>query len=356
MAITRLPLKSEYAAADMGRATKGAAQGYLARTYLYQIGMDKENTLATYQLVYDLTSEIMASGQYSLMNNYAQIFEPIGENGSESIFELQFIEGSSENQPTSTGTINSVFTNNRGEWGWGFQQPTQNLFDAYGSQDPRLFCSLYGSGVNDGVYQGKKHKFLEAKGSMTPYYNRKTALAEQAALAKSSGANIRLMRYAEILFNHAEAAIQLGKLGEAEDNIEMVNSRARTSTYPCGWKIGTLSYESTGWSNNIPRVGIAGLSKDDAITTLLAEKRKELSNESLRYWDLVRTGKYLDMLDVKKATFKNMDGTLLRYKDIDLRGNCLSHCIDGAGAVKVPLMPIPLVEVNSWGLTQNIGY
>ena len=35
-AIEKLPLKSEYQAKDLGRATKGAAQGLLAKVYLYQ--------------------------------------------------------------------------------------------------------------------------------------------------------------------------------------------------------------------------------------------------------------------------------------------------------------------------------
>lgn len=57
MAAERLPLKSEYGSVDLGRATKGAAQGYLARLYMYQIGMDVESTI-TYKTVQALTAEI----------------------------------------------------------------------------------------------------------------------------------------------------------------------------------------------------------------------------------------------------------------------------------------------------------
>ncbi|MFV0522833.1 MAG: hypothetical protein ACK5MI_10500 [Mangrovibacterium sp.] len=77
-----------------------------------------------------------------------------------------------------------------------------------------------------------------------------------------------------------------------------------------------------------------------------------MANEGLRFWDLVRHGKYLDMLDHKQATFKNNDGNL-RYENVSLRSNCNSRCIDGASGVRVPLMPIPESEVNDWGLQQN---
>lgn len=363
-AIDLLPLN--YDAANAGRATKGAAMGYLARLYTYQIGMDKDNTTVNYQMVYDLTSAIIASGQYKLLSNYAQIFEEVGENSSESVFELQYIPNAASQEPGYTGTVYSVFTNSRGGWGWGFQQPTQDLFEAYEAQDPRLFATLCGPTINGGVVHGAAvvtggdkptYKLGEM---MTPYYNRKCQLEASPATSKNSGYNMRYMRYAEILFLQAEAAINLGNNGEAEDLIEQVRARARTSTYPKGWKVGQpAGYEATGWSGNLPVVGIAGLTKDQAIDKLLEEKRKEFACESIRFWDLVRTNKYLDMLDHKKATsqFFGVDGLgALRYANVDLKANCLEKCIDGPNGVKVPLLPIPLAEVESWGLTQNKGY
>lgn len=42
-AIPDLPKRSEYDAMDLGRATKGAAQGYLAKAYLYQGNIRKQS-------------------------------------------------------------------------------------------------------------------------------------------------------------------------------------------------------------------------------------------------------------------------------------------------------------------------
>lgn len=353
-AAIRLPLKSEYGSDNMGRATKGAAQGYLARLYAYQLGMDTEASVTTKQ-VYDLTGEIIASGQYSLLNNYAQLFETIGENASESIFELQMLEGNTENAPGKTGTNLNQFTGNRGDWGWGFQNPSEDLVAAFEDQDPRLSSTIYGGDYNSGVVQGVSYTY-KLDEQMTPYLNRKTAMAdsEKPALTKSSDYNIRKMRYAEILFLRAEMAIELGMYGEAEDIIETIRARARTSTLARGYAEGSLTYPSSGWGGNLPFIGMPN-DRDAAMDILLTQKRVEMANEALRFWDLVRHGKYLDMLDHKQATFKNNEGDL-RYENVSLRSNCESKTIAGVNGVKVPLMPIPESEVNDWGLSQNPGY
>ncbi len=242
------------------------------------------------------------------------------------------------------------------DWGWGFHNPSQNLVDAFEANDPRLSCTIYGPTYNNGIVQGVKNEYKLSE-QMTPYLNRKLDLAksEVPAIKSSSPQNVRLMRLAEIYFLHAEAAIQLGNLGEAEDMVELIRSRARKSTFARGFVEGQLSYPSTGWTGNLPPVAIAGKTTDEAMDVLLKEKRIEMAGEYLRYYDLVRLGKYLPILDTKVTTFKTNDG-VLRYANIDLRGNCVARSIDGASGVVVPLMPLPAAECSSWGLVQNKGY
>lgn len=79
-AIDVLPLKSEYDAADLGRATKGAAQGLLAKVYLYE---------EKWQQAFDMTTNIINSGEYDLYPNYAELWRASQENGIESLFEVQ---------------------------------------------------------------------------------------------------------------------------------------------------------------------------------------------------------------------------------------------------------------------------
>src|SRR5204863_8973776 len=71
-----------------GRATKGAAAGMLAKSYLYR----KDYAHAKTQLEKFFGSGPLA-GVYSLMPNYRDNFKDINENNSESLFEIQFTEG-----------------------------------------------------------------------------------------------------------------------------------------------------------------------------------------------------------------------------------------------------------------------
>ena len=352
-AASLLPEKSAYNESDLGRATKGAANTYLARALAYQLGMDAE-VAATWNDVKTVTSQIIASGEYSLVSNYATIYEMEGENNSESIFELQFIEGSTANAPEKTGTNFNQFQGNRKDWGWGFNNPTVNLFEAFEANDPRLSCTVYGESFNGGIVHGVAREF-DLGQQMTPYLSRKAALdpAFRPSISKSSSANVRKARYAEVLLLHAEAAYHTGDEGTAKNMLEMIRERARTSSFAKGYVEGDNTYTPTGFTGNLPEITASGAALLDAV---YQERRIELAVEALRFWDLVRTGRYLDMLDVKKTTFKTSDDSALRYENVDLRANCLEKCIDGPNGNKVPLMPLPFTEVQDWGLTQNIGY
>ncbi|QDA60677.1 RagB/SusD family nutrient uptake outer membrane protein [Hymenobacter jejuensis] len=106
--------------------SRGAGNGYLARAIMYQPGTVNGNN-HMWQEVYDLTSPVITSGKYSLLPNYAQIHQTIGENSSESIFEIQFATSNDGYGPIMTGTTNNIFQNNRKIFGYGFNNPTQNL-------------------------------------------------------------------------------------------------------------------------------------------------------------------------------------------------------------------------------------
>src|SRR5688500_9393944 len=70
-AIAVLPLRSEYAPADLGRATKGAAQALLGTVHLYQ---------QEYADAYDQLTAVIESNEYSLAPSYGGIFTQAGEN------------------------------------------------------------------------------------------------------------------------------------------------------------------------------------------------------------------------------------------------------------------------------------
>ena len=331
-AASLLPEKSAFALSDLGRATKGAANAYLGRVIMYQIGTDNKNN-HTWQEVYDITNAIVNSGQYTLLANYAQIYEDEGENSSESIFEVQCKASSEGWGPIKSGTTNNIIQNSRKLWGWGFNNPNTSLGNEFEANDPRKACTMYKDGD---IVLGIKQVIDFPNENATGYLNRKAAILKPLE-AKASGQNLRKFRYADVLLMKAEAAANTGKDQEARDVLNQIRDRARNSTRPKGSVEGTLTYEPSGApANTLPPVS-ASVSGAALKTAIMHERRVELAEEALHLWDQIRWGTYLSSLPA------------------DVRTKAQARSITG-GVNPVPVLPIPQTEVQSWGLTQNAGY
>lgn len=327
-----LPQRSGYAAADLGRATRGAAQAYMARVIMYQMGTDNKNN-HTWQEVYNYADSVIASGQYSLLPNYAQIYEDEGENSSESVFEVQ-CKATTENWgPIKAGTTNNIIQNNRRTWGWGFNNPTANLAAEFEPNDPRKQCIMYADGD---IVLGTKQEIRFPDENATGYLNRKAAIVKPAE-AKASGQNLRKMRYTDVVLMKAEAAINLNREQEARDLINLVRARARNSSKQKGSIEGTLTYEASGVPGNTLPPLPNTVTGPALRAALMHERRVELAMEQLHFWDQVRWGTYMSSLTPT------------------VRTAALSHSITG-GVNPIPVLPIPIIEVQSWGLQQNPGY
>ena len=133
-----LPRKSQYAAADLGRATKGAAQAMLAQVYLYR--KDYAHALA-------YADSVITSGEYSLYPDYSGIFTQAGENSSESVFEVQAAMTPGGGCQPNEGCTNVQYAEVQGvrgtpNIGWGFNTPSADLEAAYEPGDPRLEATI----------------------------------------------------------------------------------------------------------------------------------------------------------------------------------------------------------------------
>ena len=327
-----LPEKSGYAAADLGRVTKGAANAYLARVIMYELGTVNAAS-HTWQDVYDLTGTVMASTQYSLAPNYAAIHQVEDENNSESIFEIQFAESPQDYGPIKTGTTNNVFQNNRKTFGYGFNNPTKSLYNEFEPNDPRRLVTFI---KDQDIVLGILNK-VDTTENDTGFLSRKVAIIAPPQ-NKASGQNIRKMRYADLLLMRAEAAAQLGKSSEAIGLVNQVRDRARASTKPPGTVLGSMSYDPANVpAGTLPPLS-AGLTGQALLTAIWHERRVELAEEALRYWDLVRTGRYLNVLPA------------------DVRARCLTHVTTEPSVNPFPLLPIEIIDAQTWGLAQNPGY
>lgn len=285
-AIDKLPMKSQYGPNDLGRATKGAAQALLAKVYLYQ---------QRWTDAYNMAGQVISSGEYDLMDNYADIWHEVGENKEESIFEVQ---------ATLTQGIRD-YTNVQGprgtpDLGWGFNTPSLNLVNAYAAGDVRKDATIMF--VPSVLWDG----FVAPSTWNNPRYNYK---AYQSSIAESwngdkglTAKNLRLLKYSDLLLIRAEAGFQSGQTGEAEDIINEIRLRAG---------LGELT----------------GITLQD----IYKERRLEMAMEHDRWFDIVRTGQGPAAMSAVGKTFV---------------------------AGKHELFPIPLSQITASGgrLIQNNGY
>ncbi len=356
-AIELLPERSEYASTDMGRATKGAAKAFLAKSLMYQIGIDTENA-HTWQEVFDITASIINSGEYSLVSNYALLFEYENKNTSESIFEVQAADGTASDPPASVGNAYSLFQGNRvsntnANTGWGFHNPTQDLVNAFDPSDPRLSCTVYGINFNKEILYGTQMKFDRAQQGSN-YLNRKATLPFKPALDKAANKNILIMRYSDVLLMHAEASYYLNNENEARQYLNMVRERARKSSYCKGYVDGSSDgYSMPVSTPNVPNITSSGAALLDAI---IKERRLEFALESNRMWDLIRTGKLVDVVSKAKDSDRAGAGANDEVRHAGIGDRIKNHSFIGKDNIYIPVLPIPLTEVQNWGLKQNPNY
>jgi hypothetical protein len=344
-AIAVLPEKSQYDISDLGRVTKGAARAIKARVLMQETSYVNNSTLSAafghsvdiasnWNEVYSLTQDIINSGEYALLGNFAEIFENEGENSIESIFEIQH-KTTNNDWGESVGNKTIVQMGNRDDWGWCFNLPTDDLYNAYSVTDPRRESTIYGQefDVLYGVKQTWDKQEWTLEHSSTKDFvtscrlNRKYALRPGLRHGNHNNqpTNKRVIRYAEVLLMHAEAAYYKGMEGVARDYVNMVRSRAENSSYPLGSALG----QTSGFTFDIyPGASVPAITSSgtDLLADIWLERRLELAMEGIRYFDIVRTGR-TELLP-ETANYESHDG----------------------------LLPIPEGDVSSFGLDQNKGY
>jgi len=277
--------RSEYQAADLGRATKGAANGYLSKVYMY---------LKNWQKAYDYSAKVINSGQYHLAPDYAKMWRETGNNGPGSLFEIQAVGG-----PVNLGIQGWVVLQGvRGQFGWGFNTPAKSLEDAYEPGDPRKAATIIFP--SDTMWDGT----VIISNPSNPRYNKKAYISRTMETFDGndweSNKHIRLLRYAEVLLIHAEAANELGKTSEALQSLNEVRGRV-----------------------GLPAVTIT----DQAALRLKIwhERRVELGMEGDRFFDLVREGRAAQVMGPLGFKSPKNDFFPIPQAQIDISGGTLKQ-------------------------------
>lgn len=243
---------------EPGRATSGAAKTLLANVYIVQKKWAEAEKLL---------KDVVTNDGYALMPDYNDAFSTTSgnKNNQESVFEVQFQEGSAgyngsiiynfiprpitaaELQPI-TGTSNPQPLS-----GEGNNAPTPDIIAAYETGDKRKDISIGYVTLSGSLRANKVYPYIKK-------------FAKPHALHGNTGNNWPIYRYSEVLLFLAEVLEEQGKSVEAAIYLNQVRARA----------------------------GLAPItSSRDAI---YKERRVELAFENKRWFDLVRTGKAVEVI------------------------------------------------------------
>lgn len=252
-----------------GRATKGAAQALLGKVYLFQ---------NKYVNASNVLQDLIDDANYSLVTNYNTIFENEGENGLESVFEVQYTDAEGAGfgcLQCSEGNVAVGFNGIRNydgplyDSGYSFNVPTQETYNSFEAGDNRRDVAILNivswSASNNATYgEGYKHtgffnkKYIARKGDSN--------IGDQNLTNPN---NYRAIRYADVLLMAAEA-YNRGGIDDAKARTYLNEVRRRA--------FGDTNHD----------ISASGAALTDFIW---AERRVELMGEGHRFFDLVRTGK-----------------------------------------------------------------
>ncbi|TSA32588.1 MAG: RagB/SusD family nutrient uptake outer membrane protein [Porphyromonadaceae bacterium] len=314
---------------EVGRVTKYAAEALIARIYLYHTGIKTAipelgltgawtNGTTTIDKAYVQTAldDIITNGGYTLLPNYADLFDWAHQNSSESIFELQYSEKAKSGDWGGWGihaNFSVIFYGMRnaagfgGVWdaGWSFATITWSLVNEYEAGDPRKDATIFNADAESGTY-------LRAFEN-TGYFNKKWM--PRSAFQATAGsrelnypANFIDIRLADVLLMASEMYLT-DNPSKAKDYLNLVRTRA---------------------------MGASAALNTVTLNDILHERRVELAGEGSRKWDLLRQG--LNYTKTKIDASFNVPSTAPNKQDF--QGRAFDPQTYG-------MFPIPGVEIRN---------
>ncbi|WP_210513810.1 RagB/SusD family nutrient uptake outer membrane protein [Hymenobacter terricola] len=264
-AITKLP--ASYSGDDLGRATKWAATGLLAKVYLTEGKLAEAATQAR--------AVISGSGK-SMWANYGDNFKVANENGQESLFEVQYVSARNQYTFDGLGFVGNEFFGPRGQGivpqgGYGFNIPEDAFVAGYEAGDTRRDVTIWKPGD---VYPNGQVQPTSLPGSPHGYGCKKWFVGKVNTNIWDSELNIPVLRLAEVYLILAEA------VGPTPEGLEAINKVRRRSF---GQPINTAGSHDLA----------ASLSATAFKTAVWRERKYELAFENDRWFDMKRTGELL---------------------------------------------------------------
>ncbi|CAI8179245.1 MAG: SusD-like protein [Flavobacteriaceae bacterium] len=356
-----------------GRPTSWAAKAYKGKALAQQ---------GQYSQALPILVDVIENGPYDLLPNFGDNFKAKGENGSESIFAIQFTKDGG--QSFNANIVGALNYPQGGPFGscCGFYQPTQDLVNAYktenglplldtfnntdvtndygiessasftpyaGELDPRLDFTVGRRGIDYngyGIHIGKdwiRAGFNDISGPYSPkknIYQKEESSQVQATGGwgeQLSGLNHHIMRLGGIVALAAEAAAEANDIPTALKYVNRLRARAKTSER-------ILDTNGNPAANYNIETYASFANQAEAIKAARFERRLEIAMEGQRLFDLRRRGTSEAILNEyvrnEARTISNFGQKASSYQS------------------KHDMFPIPqqAIDQSQGALSQNPGY
>ena len=324
-AIGNLP--PSYSGADLGRATKWAATGLLAKVYITE-GKKAEAA--------QRAREVISSSGKTMWANYGDNFKPSNENNNakESLFEIQFVSGRNQYDRNSVGSAMNEFFGPRGQnqtpgSGYGFNVPDPDFVAGYEAGDTRRGVTVWSPG--DTYPDGSKNP-ARMTGSPFGYSCKKWFVGKVNTDIWDSPLNVPVLRLAEMYLIVAEA---VGPTAGPDGGLEAIN-KVRRRAFGLNYDTPSPAADLTASTPNFTNA-------------VLRERKYELAFEFDRWFDMKRAQMLYPALTdhalIPRITAQNA-----------AIGNSLPN-VHGTPTQNTLVLPIPQSEIDTNpGLVQNPGY
>jgi tetratricopeptide (TPR) repeat protein len=303
-----LPLRSEYPDSDEGRVNKGATKILLGKVYLTQ---------GEFQKAKDKLGEVVENEStygFGLHENYKANWLRETEAGIEAVLYLELKAPPFKNngemslagpkysvpEPIGVAAMNEA------------DIPTKELYDQFDDNDTRKAANF-----RTEFTHFTTGKIITSSIPISVKY-----FVDGMETGDNCDVNMHIIRYADAILMYAEA---LNEVGESSKALEMLN-RIRRRAY--GDDSGNFK----------------AMSKEEFRATILKERRLEFPHEGHRWFDLVRTGTFIERMKEHSA----YEASVAEANKTDIAKNIKDHMV---------LMPIPQSEIDlNPHLEQNPGW
>ncbi len=289
---------------DPGRATSYAAKMMLGYALM---AAPEETGLRNFSRAADVLSEVV-NGPFQLVD-YADLWDYTKSNTKESIFELQFSPTWPDNNQIQfqigSRAVQSFWGDGCYFSGYDHAVPTEYAYSdkkdggVWEEGDVRKEESIRYSFYNEYemeepdlryvVWEDLGDDFDELLPHIKKYEDFRTDTWSGFGVNNmwNSGKNIPYLRLANAILLYAEALNETGNTTEAVNQVNKVRARAKVAN----------------WSN---------MSQDEFRTQIMDERMRELFGERWRKFDLLRTGKQMELVKARNK-WQKRNGQIAEY-------------------------------------------